>query len=97
MEKDIWQNLYDFHLLEIIDEVVFEEIKRKQEKGNITKTLNHKLTHQNINALFILQPTDKTKGIKGLEPVRIKQLSSFPIPTLIKKYIEKEPKLFNSF
>jgi hypothetical protein len=61
------------------------------------KTTLHKLSHQHIKALFILKPTLKEKGIKGLEPINLKDLNKIPLPILIKNYIEEESRIAHSF
>mgnify|MGYP001247479233 CR=1 FL=1 len=95
--KEIWQNLFDFKLLEIESEEVFlNTIKTKGLKYKTT-TYTHRLSHQIIEALFVLKPTISEKDINGLIPVKISQLKKVPIPTLIKNYIENEPSINHSF
>lgn len=88
--KDIWQNLYDFDLEEFSDNKLFKEkVKLLDDKNRIIK-LKHKLTHQIIDAVFIVKKTTKSENFNGLEPVHLNQIQTFPIPTLIKNYLEKE-------
>jgi len=94
--KDIWQNLYDFQLEEFTDKELFEEHIKGFQNRKKTRFLDHKLTHQNIMAFFILCPTINTKSHNNLEPVKIGELKTYPIPTLIKKYLEQEPDIPNS-
>ena len=89
--KDIWQNLYDFLLEEYTDQELFEEHVKGLQNLKKTMVLDHKLTHQNIKAFFILCPTIETKSHNNLEPIKIGELKTYPIPTLIKKYLEREP------
>jgi hypothetical protein len=72
-----------------------EKINLFSETKSIVK-LQHKLTHQIIDAAFVVKKTNKSKNFKGLEAVPFDQINSFPIPTLIKNYLEKETYLNNS-
>ena len=88
--KDIWQNLYDFHLEEIHDKTLFiDRVDNLEQDKHIVK-LQHKLTHQIINAVFFIEHTKESSNFKKLEPVHIEKINTYPIPTLIKNYLEKE-------
>ena len=88
--KDIWQNLYDFHLEEIQEKKLFLERVESLEKDKHIVKLQHKLTHQVINAVFFIEPTKESSNFKKLEPVHVEKINTYPIPTLIKNYLEKE-------
>ena len=88
--KDIWQNLYDFHLEEVHDKKLFLERVDNLEKDKQIVKLQHKLTHQVINAVFFIEPTIESSNFKKLEPVHVEKIDTYPIPTLIKNYLEKE-------
>ena len=88
--KDIWQNLYDFHLEEIQEKKLFLERVESLEKDKHIVKLQHKLTHQVINAVFFIEPTKESSNLKKLEPVHVEKIDTYPIPTLIKNYLEKE-------
>lgn len=94
--KDIWQNLYDFEHQEFTKKELFNEQVQAFQNEKHTVTLSHKLTHQHITAFFVLCPTIKKKIHKDLVPVKIRELKTYPIPTLIKKYLEQEPEIPNS-
>lgn len=94
--KDIWQNLYDFELEEFTDQETFDEQTKYFQSQKKTIFLDHKLSHQNIKAIFVLFPTIKTKRHNSLEPVKIGELKTYPIPTLIKNYLDREPNIPNS-
>ena len=94
--KDIWQNLYDFELEEFTDQEAFDEQTKYFQSQKKTIFLDHKLSHQNIKAIFVLFPTIKTKRHNSLEPVKIGELTTYPIPTLIKNYLDREPNIPNS-
>jgi hypothetical protein len=56
----------------------------------ITQRL-HLLSHQTINACFIIEKTLQTKrGFKGMLPIDLNELSEYPLPVLIKNYIDKD-------
>ena len=88
--KDIWQNLYDFHLEEIQEKKLFLERVESLEKEKHIVKLQHKLTHQVINAVFFIEPTKESSNLKKLELVHVEKIDTYPIPTLIKNYLEKE-------
>ena len=94
--KDIWQNLYDFDHQEFTKKELFDEHIQTFQNEKHTVSLSHKLTHQHIMAFFVLCPTIKKKINKELVPVKINELKTYPIPTLIKKYLEQEPEIPNS-
>ncbi len=88
--KDIWQNLYDFHLEEIHEKKLFLDRVESLEKDKHIVKLQHKLTHQVINAVFFIEHTKESSDFKKLEPVHVEKINTYPIPTLIKNYLEKE-------
>ncbi len=94
--KDIWQNLYDFEHQEFTTKELFDEQVQAFPSEKHTVSLSHKLTHQHIMAFFVLCPTIKKKTHNELVPVKISELKTYPIPTLIKKYLEQEPEIPNS-
>ena len=95
--KDIWQNLFDFELKEQEDEKTFSKMIKIQSQQHKTRTITHKLTHQQINALFVLKPIKNNIKPDGLEPVKLSELKNIPLPTLIKNYIENETAIAHSF
>jgi len=89
-EKDIWRNLYDFHLQEFSSaEDLEEKITPQTSEFNIIQR-KHLLTHQTINACFIIvKASSLKKAPKGMLPVDLNELSRYPLPVLIKNYIDK--------
>ena len=95
-EKGIWQNLYQFPLIETKKRASLSEIKNKI-KNN--KTLNkkvfevkiynekeiiHKLSHQHLYTTFwIISLKEKMN-----EGISIKTIHSYPVPILISNFIE---------
>jgi A/G-specific adenine glycosylase len=103
---DIWQNLYDFPLIETsrhtsltrLKESGFNDLDLKNMSLNIMgNEYKHILSHQVILARFIrvdlspdlLAGTQKKLRIEDLIPVELRDLSNFPIPRLIEKFLEE--------
>jgi A/G-specific adenine glycosylase len=97
IEKDIWQNLYEFYLIETSEPTSDTEIlKNKTLKGiakdfdvtSIIPAKKHILSHQHIYAIFY-ELTIKTP-IKSKSLIKIKRsdLNDFGLPQLINKYLK---------
>lgn len=93
-KKDIWQNLYQFPLIETNE--IASSIESKYWKNQCTESvvITHILSHQKIYATFhhiSLQTNDKQEiGQKVL----IAELNDYPIPRLIDKYLKESIHLF---
>ena len=96
VEKGIWQNLYEFPVIETEDEVDFETItdeinKKFSDKKIIEITqyndnqIIHKLSHQKLHINFY-KVEIKTKLEKGID---LETLKTFPFPIVIHNFIEK--------
>lgn len=98
IEKDIWQNLYEFFLIEtksLINEkdiikhkiFLFHFTEREFEIMNISKRFSQKLTHQTIKGQFfhikVSKPLKKCENYLLLPKEEIKML---PFPKLIASY-----------
>lgn len=98
VEKGIWQNLYEFPLIETIDEVDFDIVSKLILEKNTTKNailsikpLNkskilHKLSHQH---LFIDFYKVEVSGILE-DAITYKSMISYPFPIVIFNFIEKD-------
>ena len=94
-EKDIWQNLYQFPLIETEKEVNREVILEKLVKSRYFDSLNmdinlyknksfsHKLSHQNIHSSFWII---KVKRV-NMDQVKILNLSLYPFPKPISNFL----------
>lgn len=95
-EKDIWQHLFQFPLTETPDENPPELLHpglRSTEAIKISVTHKHILSHQRLFARFYhfdIHRIDKSIS-KNLRFVAVDDLSDFPLPRLIDKYIESNP------
>ena len=94
--KGIWQNLYEFPLIETekdfnISELnslpIFEDISRKFEIKSLVLyneiPILHKLSHRNIYTRFWIAET----SINNDEAISISQIESYPVPKLIGNFI----------
>lgn len=99
LEKDIWQNLYDFPLIEADRELTLEELrecKHWQEifrnrpaavDPHIEKT-RHLLTHRILNVQFFTVYAD-TFSHDGFIKMGVEDLHNYPVPRVIEKYLKK--------
>lgn len=100
IENDIWQNLYDFPLIETNSQISFSELV--QEKNflelagknsyviKVSQNYTHQLTHQKIQARFFCVELTKPLALnrtKDLSLVKISEIDNFPLPRLMEKYL----------
>tara|TARA_B100001059_G_scaffold219911_1_gene241385 strand:+ start:394 stop:1416 length:1023 start_codon:yes stop_codon:yes gene_type:complete len=84
IEKDIWFNLYDFHLTEYFSLEEFEETIRKKK----TFRKKHLLTHQTLHVAFLLEEATGIKEeLKPLKPYSMDEAKELPMPVIHEKYI----------
>lgn len=93
-QKDIWQNMYQFPLIETEDLKSFNEMKSifKRNFGivpvNFSKNVIHILSHQKINAIFYHFDQIPDKLYVNRIKIKIKDIQEYPIPRLIDRYLE---------
>lgn len=105
IEKDIWQDLYQFPMLEtdkMVDAMTLEEngiwnslLKQAKEKPIISKTFKQILTHQKIWAVFYeieLQTPISDDFMKELQLLMIerKDISNFAFPKVIDLFLKEK-------
>ena len=97
IKKDIWQNLYQFPLIESKKILSKKEIIDQLNKMNLfknnysyrlylyqNKSFNYKLTHQLINSFFwIVEVNNIDQNF-----VEVKKLNTFPFPKPITKFLD---------
>lgn len=99
VQKDIWENLYEFYLFEtdkewewkaenitkwLKDQLGIERFKIK----NISKLFNQQLTHQNLQGRFITISLDNLPAaLHHLKPLNKEELATIPFPKLINQYL----------
>ncbi len=97
--KDIWENLYQFVLIETsaatdinqlqkLPEFVTIFGKSKSEIKTISKPYKQKLTHQLIHAQFISNISSTSLQLKDYKWVSKKNIESLPFPKLITSYLK---------
>jgi A/G-specific adenine glycosylase len=97
IQKDIWNNLYDFPLIETTELLSESEVIENAKKIVGTKNFvikkvlfNHKhlLTHQKIFANFChIQINKPLKNPKNWIPVPLERLINYPMPKLIENFL----------
>jgi len=100
--KDIWQNLYDFPMLETTKRVstsAFLKNKRWEELihlskpviDNVSEEYVHILSHQKLHARFykINMATEPAKIPGGCSWIKLKDMENYAVPRLIELYIRK--------
>ena len=96
--KGIWQNLYQFPLVESTAEISEEKLIEKENFKSFAETLHlkgvlrfneqpiiHKLSHQHLVTTFWVLETGKLKD----EGVVITEIEKFPVPVLVANFLEK--------
>lgn len=102
-QKDIWQNLYEFHLVETAQSADFEGLIKKEQLPNgimpsdvagVRRSASyvHKLSHQTIKAQFLLldltiEPALESDWVK----TPLESLDRFAMPRLITRYLQDNP------
>ena len=104
--KEIWENLYEFVLLETDKAFSFEEIKNSKFFRNIagknkaamlhvSKMYKQQLTHQTIHGNFIQLKVNNEPSLTDYKAVTRKQLKKLPFPKFITGYLaQNELKAF---
>jgi len=83
--KDIWTNMYEFPMVEEINGVSVEF------PVNPVKTVNHKLTHQNLTVHFyFIEKIEDLLLKQTLEWIKIDEIKKLPLPRVIEKFIAEE-------
>ena len=96
--KDIWENLYEFVLIENNEVLPLENLKVLKEVKNIfgktpfevvkiSKPYRQLLTHQTIHGQFISIKVGATLSLSGYEAIKKKELEKLPFPKFITGYL----------
>ena len=96
--RDIWENLYEFILLEAKELLSLEQIKQNAlfkalaAKNTIkiiqvSKMYTQQLTHQTIHGLFIQLHVKNALPLKNYKTVTYKELPKLPFPKFITAYL----------
>lgn len=98
---DIWENLYEFVLMEEITPLdpdklhqhpFLKKIFKDQDFkiGSVSENHRQLLTHQVINGCFIELKASRQVSIPGYDPVPAADLSNLPFPKLISGYLNNK-------
>lgn len=89
-EKDIWQNMYQFPLIETEKAELPDDLTLYIDSSPIHKI--HILSHQKIHAYFY-EVSEVPSAIitNNLIPVSFDEIQNYPIPRLIDSYLESHP------
>jgi A/G-specific adenine glycosylase len=94
--KDIWQNLYEFYLIETDEPTEADLLLKNKELNKISSnfdvksviaTKKHILSHQHLYATFYEMNIQNTINSKSLIKVKRSDLNNFALPQLIMKYL----------
>lgn len=96
-EKDIWQNLYEFYLIETVQPEPAEVLLKNKTLKKITTNFNvisvtpskkHVLSHQHLYATFYEITIKNPINSKFLIKVKRDNLNNYGMPQLINKYLK---------
>lgn len=94
--KGIWANLYEFPLIETLDEVGYSEFLNKVNEEKLfieafdlslynDEPIVHKLSHQHIHTQFWIAITNE--DLEDAKP--LSELENYPVPVLIANFIKE--------
>lgn len=100
-KKDIWQDLYEFYLIESDKKQKPQSILKSKEFSQITSLKNitlrsvskdykHILSHQNLHTIFYLIELKSPLATKLLKKVNMASIHKYALPRLIEKYLKDE-------
>ncbi len=106
--KDIWENLYEFILVEETEAVITGKLlsskkvkgllgKEKVEVVSVSGVYKQQLTHQTICGQFIHVKLNKRLPVTGYELLDKKEICSLPFPKLINQYLQDKTVSLNLF
>ncbi|MBL1279215.1 MAG: A/G-specific adenine glycosylase [Fluviicola sp.] len=93
-EKDIWQNMYQFPLVETAEKASQQESEIWKSQFSESEPIKHILSHQKITAVFHhINKIPKNKS-NNWNLINIHQIQDYPLPRIIDKYLEEFSDLF---
>lgn len=95
--RDIWQNLYEFPLIEadraLSDDVLLEEMEAQygMKEGTIAaeNSTDQRLTHQSIHFRFFHIRLPQRLEIRGCEWIRVNELGQYAFPRTLQLEVER--------
>lgn len=101
LEKDIWQNLHEFLLFEtenilparnfLMQTQVKERVPGKLRLLSSSEVFTQQLTHQTIQARFIISRFEGKINLDGYKWVAISGLSGIAFPRIVNQWLETDP------
>lgn len=91
IEKDIWQHLYQFPLLELPDAKTRPIQKLIETAAFSSEEIVHLLSHQRIHAVFHHFDTLPEVPESHWIVVKTEELQDYPLPRIIDRYLENNP------
>jgi len=90
IKKDIWQNMYEFPLIETETKLELKEFGpfTNSQAITISSEITHILSHQKIHTLFYHFPASAIIQQENLLKVSKQDFSDYPIPRVIDRYLE---------
>lgn len=95
---DIWKGLFQFPLIETMEAFTGELLVKSKEwtsllgpdirPSKISNPVKHLLSHQEIRARFYHIQESLQHNVKGYEKVKKSELQTYPLPKLIRNYLE---------
>lgn len=96
--KGIWHKLYEFPLIETLEEITLKKLEESQEFIDFTRNLNvesvvlyneksitHKLSHQHLNTKFWIVETLEERD----NFVHLSEIESYAVPVLIENFVSE--------
>ncbi len=96
-EKDIWQNLYEFYLIETPEPTIADELLKNKTLKTLVQDFKvisvipakkHLLSHQHLHATFYELTIKTPIKSKSLLKINRSDLNNFGLPQLINKYLK---------
>jgi A/G-specific adenine glycosylase len=103
--SDIWENLYEFVLIESVGPIVFTDLtpfkellgKNKFTVAHISPVYKQLLTHQTILGQFVRISVKEPLVLKGYKKINQKALDKLPFPKFISNYLTDKNVPLNLF
>src|SRR5574343_93197 len=89
-EKDIWQNMFEFPLIETDTKLELKDFSpyTDSKATTISSEITHILSHQKIHTLFYHFPASVIIQQESLLKVSKQDFTDYPIPRVIDRYLE---------
>jgi len=89
-KKDIWQNMYEFPLIETDTKLELKDFRpfTNSQATTISSEITHILSHQKIHTFFYHFPASSIIQQENLLKVSKEDFSDYPIPRVIDRYLE---------